>query len=114
VVAHSFGGTALLKYLAENTPEVRIAGIFLAAAPYWAKGGWDYEGFTIAEDFPEWMPEGVPMFFYHNRDDESVPFAHLALYRERFPHATVSEGASGGHQFDNNLTQIAQDVKSLP
>lgn len=113
VVAHSVGGTALLKYFAENEVPRPIAGIFLVAVPYWAKGGWDYEGFTIAEDFPDKVPKGVPVFFYHNRDDETVPFAHLALYTARFPQAVVREGASGGHQFNNDLTQVAEDVKSL-
>jgi hypothetical protein len=31
----------------------------------------------------------VPIFLYHSRDDEVVPFAHLAMYAERLPLASV-------------------------
>ena len=113
LVGHSVGGSALLKYLAENTVPVQIRGIFLLATPFWGKGGWDYEGFSIPNDFPDRLPKGVPIFLYHNRDDEVVEFAHLALYRAELPNATTREGASGGHQFGNDLTQVAQDIRSL-
>jgi predicted alpha/beta hydrolase family esterase len=114
LVAHSVGASILLKYFAENKIKHPIAGIFLIATPFWGGDeGWQYEGFTMPEDFPDHLPKEVPIFLYHNRDDPEVPFAHLALYAAKLPQATVREGASGGHQFDNDLTQVAQDIKSL-
>jgi predicted alpha/beta hydrolase family esterase len=35
VVGHSLGGSFMLKFLVEEEPRNRIAGIFLIAAPYW-------------------------------------------------------------------------------
>jgi hypothetical protein len=42
-----------------------------------------------------------------------VPFAHLALYRQKLPQAAVCEIVSGGHQLNNDLTVVAKDIKSL-
>jgi uncharacterized protein len=112
-VGHSFGSSALLKYVSENKVRKPIAGIFLIATPFWGGEGWHYKGFTMHDDFADRLPKNVPIFLYHNRDDEVVPFAHLALYKQKLPWATFREGASGGHQFDNNLTLVAKDVKSL-
>jgi uncharacterized protein len=112
LVGHSFGASVLLKYFAENRVNHPIAGIFLIATPFWGGDkGWQYEGFTIPDDFPDKLPKSVPIFLYHNRDDQEVPFAHLALYAAKLPWATVREGASGGHQFGNDLTQVALDIE---
>lgn len=114
LAAHSFGGSVLLKYLAENDVNYQIAGIFLIAAPFWGGDeGWQDEGFTIPDDFPDKLPKGVPIFLYHNRDDSDVPFAHLALYAARLPRATIYQGVSGRHQFNNDLSQVALDIKNL-
>jgi uncharacterized protein len=53
------------------------------------------------------------LFFYHSRDDEWVPFAHLALYAEKVPHANVREFDGRGHQFDDDLSEVAHDIQSL-
>jgi predicted alpha/beta hydrolase family esterase len=113
LVAHSFGASALLKYLAENQPGRPTAGIFLIATPYWGDGGWQYEGFTMPSNFSESLPPDTPIFLYHNHDDEVVPFDHLALYAGRLPRATTREGDTGGHQFSNGLTLVAQDIENL-
>ena len=114
LVAHSVGASILLKYFAKNRPQHPIGGIFLIATPFWGGDeGWHYEGFTMPEDFPDYLPQDVPIFLYHNRDDSVVPFAHLALYAAKLPQAVVREGVSGDHQFDNDLAQVALDIKSL-
>lgn len=38
---------------------------------------------------------------HHCRDDEVVPFEHLALNAARLPSATVVEHQRGGHQFED-------------
>jgi uncharacterized protein len=69
--------------------------------------------FTPRADLPSKLPEGMPVFFYHSRDDEVVPFAHLALYKERLPWATVREFDDRGHQFGDNLSEVARDIEKL-
>jgi predicted alpha/beta hydrolase family esterase len=114
LVGHSLGGYFLARYLGEEYKGGRqILGVFLVSTPY--PGGddnWVYEGFTLPEDLAAKFPTGAAIFLYHSRDDESVPFTHVRLYAKEFPEATLRE-TRGGHQLDEDLTAVAQDIKSL-
>ena len=113
LVGHSLGASMLLKYFSENEVNKKIAGIFLISTPFWS-GDQDWKiGLKLREDFPDTLPKNVPIFLYHCRDDEEVPFDHLSLYTQKLPQATVREIASGGHQLNNNLTLVATDIMSL-
>lgn len=91
----------------------KIAGIFFISTPFWS-GDEDWKkDFKLKENFTDNLPKEAPIFFYHSRDDEEVPFSHLALYRQKIPQATFSEIPNGGHQLNNDLTLVAQDIKSL-
>ena len=90
-----------------------VAGVFLVAPPYWGAEDWRVGEYALREGFASNLPEGLPMFFYHSRDDEWVPFAHLALYAREVPHATVREFDGRGHQFDDDLSEIAHDIERL-
>jgi serine hydrolase len=116
LIGHSLGGSFLLKYLSEENTEMPIAGIFLIATPYWGGDGWRYEGYeavSLPESFASRLPKGGPIFLYHSRDDEIVPFAHLALYREKLPQAAIRAHNGRGHQLSNDLSEVAADIKSL-
>jgi predicted alpha/beta hydrolase family esterase len=116
LIGHSLGSSFLLKYLSEEKIEKSIAGIFLMATPYWGGDGWKYEGYetiTLLDDFASKLPSGAPIFLYHGRDDEVVPFAHLALYAEKLPRATIRTLDGRGHQFNNDLSEVVGDIKSL-
>jgi pimeloyl-ACP methyl ester carboxylesterase len=113
LVGHSLGASMLLKYLSENKIKKRIGGIFLISTPFWS-GDEDWQqGLKLQEGFADRLPKGIPIFLYHCRDDEVVPFGHLALYKQKLPWATFREVASGGHQFNNDLSEVAADIKSL-
>lgn len=112
LVGHSLGGSVLMKYLSEEKIKPSIGGLFLVAAPYW--GGdehWQYDDLTLHEDFAAKLPYIPRIFLYHSHDDAIVPFAHLALYGAKLPQATVRSFESGGHQLNNDLSQLAADVK---
>jgi predicted alpha/beta hydrolase family esterase len=116
LVGHSLGGSFLLKYLVEARMENPIAGIFLIAVPYWGGDGWKYEGYqkvALPDNFASKLPSGTPIFLYHGRDDEVAPFAHLALYAGKLPHATIRALDGRGHQLDNDLSEVVADVKAL-
>ncbi len=102
IVAHSVGGAVLLRHLSEAKIDKPIAGIFIIAAPYWG-----------AEDWQAGLPAGLPVFLYHSRDDRVVPFAHLAQFAGKFPQATIREFDGRGHQFNNDLSEVAEDIKEL-
>jgi len=44
-------------------------------------------------------------------NDEIVPFSHLALCAEKFPHATIRKITGRGHQLNNDLSEVVQDIK---
>jgi predicted alpha/beta hydrolase family esterase len=113
LVGHSAGGAVLLQYLLKKNIEKPIAGIFLISIPYW--GPEDERGgeYTLHEGFASRLPNGVPIFLYHSRDDEWVPFSHLAIYARKMPQATIREFYGRGHQFNNDLSEVATDIKSL-
>jgi predicted alpha/beta hydrolase family esterase len=113
LVGHSLGSCFLLKYLSENSIDKEIVGLFLIATPFWGDGGWQYEGFRLENDFESKLPAKTPIFLYHGTDDEIVPFSHLALYAKKIPRARISKIVGRGHQLDNDLSGIVQDIKSL-
>ena len=113
LVGHSLGASILLKYISEEKTVTPIAGMFLVAPPYWGVEDWEVDEYVLQEDFASTLPRGLPMFFYHSRDDEWVPFAHLALYAERTRGHLRAEPDGRGHQFDDDLTEVVHDIQSL-
>ncbi len=113
LTAHSLGASMLLKYLSENTVDKKIAGIFLLAVPFW-QGNEDWQaGLTLQKNFADDLSKEVPFFFYQCRDDDEVPFLHLDMYRKKLPQATFREISNGGHQFNNDLSLVAADIKTV-
>ncbi len=113
LVAHSLGASLLLKYLSENNVEKIILGIFLISTPFWSGNEEWVQGLKLQKEFKNNLPQNSPIFLYHCKDDEEVPFAHLKLYARSLPHATIREIPSGGHQLNNDLSILAVDIKSL-
>ena len=113
LVGHSLGASILLKYISEERTATPIAGAFLVAAPYWGVEDWEVGEYALQEDFASQLLHGLTVFLYHSRDDETVPFAHLALYAEKLPRATVKEFDGRGHQFDDDLSEVARDIGRL-
>jgi serine hydrolase len=113
LVGHSLGCSMLLKYISEEKVENSVESVFLIAAPYWGAGGWQMDEFTFDEDHASKPLKVVPVYFYNSHDDDIVPFAHLALHAEKFSQATVREFDGRGRQFNNDLSEVAADIKSL-
>lgn len=113
LAGHSLGASMLLKYLSENKIDKNIAGIFLIATPFWS-GNEDWvQPLKLLEDFSEKLPKGVPIFFYQCKDDEEVPFDQFIMYKKHVPWAVFREIPHGGHQLNNDLAFVANDIKSL-
>jgi predicted alpha/beta hydrolase family esterase len=113
LVGHSLGASILLKYLSEEKVDRPVAGMFLVAPPYWGAEDWEVGEYALREDFESKLPKGLPVFIYHSRDDEWVPFAHLALYAEKLPQATIREFDGRGHQFNDDLSEVARAIEGL-
>lgn len=113
VVGHSFGASMILKFLSEHSVKKKFKGIFLIATPFWS-GNEDWKkGLILKENFADKLPEKTSIYFYHCRDDEEVPFSHFSDYKRKLNQAIFREIKSGGHQFANDLTLVAKDIKTL-
>lgn len=113
LVGHSVGGSVLLKYLSETQAAPTIAGLFVIAAPYWGPDEfWTWDEVRLPPDAAVRLAYVPRIFLYHSRDDEIVPFAHLSLYEALLPEAILREVDGRGHQFGNDLAEVAQDIKS--
>jgi uncharacterized protein len=113
LVGHSFGGSVLLKYLAEGSYQKPVRGLFLVSVPNWGQDGWAYDEFAAPDDVASRLPESR-IFLYHSRDDQEVPFAHLHYYEERLRTATARPIAGSEHSFVEGLPLLVEDIKSLP
>jgi predicted alpha/beta hydrolase family esterase len=112
LVGHSLGGSVLLKYLSEEPVEPALVGLFLLATPYWgADADWQRNEYALDVDFAAKLPPIPRIYLYHSQDDDIVPLAHLARYAAKLPQATIRPFTRGGHQFRNDLADVAADIK---
>ena len=113
LVGHSFGASMLLKWFSENKIKEQVAGIFLIATPFW-KGDEDWEqSLKLEENFVDHLPADIPIYFYHCKDDEEITFDNLLQYKQKLSRAIFREINKGGHQFNNDLKIVANDIKEL-
>ena len=111
VVGHSVGATILIHTLAEQPPGHDLAAIVLIAAPFVGEGGWPSDEITTRTDLGVDLPQGLPVFLYHGEVDTIVPFSHVDLYAEAIPQAQVRRLPGRDHQINNDLTQVADDIR---
>jgi pimeloyl-ACP methyl ester carboxylesterase len=110
---HSVGGTLLLRTLAE-TPTPSLAGIVLIAAPFVGDGGWQTEELAFPDDLAARLPAGASVLLYHGDADEEVPPAHVERYAALIPNARVRRLPGRDHQLNNDLSEVARDIRGLP
>ena len=110
LVGHSLGASMLMKRITEHENLNQITGVFLISAPFW---GAAHQGLALQEGFADRVPKDVPIVLYHAIDDEEVGVAHVDMYAQRLPRATVRKIARGGHQLGNDMTPVAKDIRSL-
>jgi predicted alpha/beta hydrolase family esterase len=116
LIGHSIGASTVIKCMSEIEVKKTIIGMILIAPPFWGGDGWRYEGYKkleLPKEVTARFPEGLAIFLYHCRDDEIVPFDHLTLYAQVLPQAILRELDEGGHQLNDNLSEVAKDIKTL-
>jgi predicted alpha/beta hydrolase family esterase len=113
LVAHSIGGTILLRTLAEDPPNLAFGGIFVIAAPFVGNGGWSSKDVEPPSDLGTKLPERTPIYLYHGSKDETAPSSHVHLYGKAIPQAIVRELAGRDHQLNNDMSEVAADVRRL-
>lgn len=115
LIGHSLGGAVLLKYFSEQPCPLRIAGLFLVAAPFWGLDpDWHRPDFTLAPDFAAQLPPLPRVCIYHSDGDDIVPRAHAQHYAAKLPQATVRWLPGHDHLFHAGLPALVHDLKTLP
>jgi predicted alpha/beta hydrolase family esterase len=109
IVGHSFGGSVLLKFLAEGTVRKPIRGLFLVSVPFW---GDDFADFALSPDFAARLP-AAPTFLYHSIDDPEVSVASLRRYQRELPDATTRPIAGSEHSFVHGLPVLVDDIRGV-
>lgn len=113
VVGHSVGGAVLINALADHHPPVALGAIFLLAAPFIGDGGWESEDMARRPDLAARLPHDVPIHLYHGESDTVVPVAHVGLYADAIPLAHVHRLAGRDHQFGDDLSEVANEIRRL-
>ena len=113
LVGHSMGATILVHGLAEDPPKRSLAGIFLISAPFIGEGGWPSEGVAPKPDLGAKLPATTPVFLYQGDADETVSAIHADLYAKAIPQAVVRKLAGRDHQLNNDLSEVAVDIRNL-
>jgi predicted alpha/beta hydrolase family esterase len=115
LVGHSIGAAILIDYLASAIGELerRVAGVFLIAAPFIGGGGWPSDDLPPTEALAAALSDSVPIHLYQGRDDETVPFAHVGMFAKAIPRATIRRLDGRNHQLNDDLSEVAQDIRLL-
>jgi predicted alpha/beta hydrolase family esterase len=113
LVGHSVGGTILINALAEQPPGRKIAGVFLISAPFVGPGGWPGEDITPSRNLGARLPQATLIYLYHGSDDDTAPCAHVDLYKQVIPHACVRKLEGRDHQLNNDLSEVAADIRRI-
>ena len=112
LVGHSFGGSVLLKHLAEDAPHYRVAALCLVSVPDWGPKAWAIEEYAVPADLGSRLPS-APIYLYHSVDDGEVPFSHMRAYAEQLPEATVRAVPGSDHSFVEGLPILVDDIRSV-
>lgn len=113
LIGHSLGGTILINALAASPPARRLAGVFLIAAPFVGAGGWPSDDIEPTADLGARLLPTTPVHLYHGSKDETVPFAHVDLYEAAIKGAIVHRLHGRNHQLNDDLAEVAADVRAL-
>ena len=114
LVGHSIGASVLIKFLADGDFKHSVAGVFPIATPFWHDHEvWRWKEAELPKDVADRLPRDLPVFLYHGREDEVVPFSHLAMYAKALAHATIRALDGRNHQVNDDLSEVADDIKRV-
>jgi predicted alpha/beta hydrolase family esterase len=114
LIGHSIGGSVVVRAVVDGSIEQSLAGVFLLSAPFWYDHDfWRWDEVKLPGNAAERIPNGLPVFLYHGRQDEVVPFSHAEMYAQALPQATLRPLDGRNHQLNDDLTEVARDIVLL-
>jgi predicted alpha/beta hydrolase family esterase len=114
LVGHSIGASVVIRAVVDGDVGHSLAGVFLVAAPFWYDHDfWCWPEVELPTDAAGRIPDGLPVFLYHGRQDEAIPVSHVEMYARALPQATVRRLDGRDHQLNDDLAEVAQDIMRL-
>ena len=114
LVGHSLGAAIILDFLADGDGKrPPLAGVFLVATPFIGEGGWPLDDLRPTKAVAPQLPEGTPLYLYQGGDDDTVPASHVALFEKVLPQAAIRRLAGRDHQLNDDLSEVAHDIRLL-
>jgi predicted alpha/beta hydrolase family esterase len=114
LVGHSIGASVVIRAVVDRRVGPSLAGLFLLSAPFWYDHEfWRWDAVKLPQDAAERIPDGLPVFLYHGRQDEVVPVSHVEMYAQALPRATVRRLDGRNHQLNDDLVDVAQEIMRL-
>lgn len=114
LVGHSIGASVLIGILADGGFKPSVAGAFLVAAPFWHDHEiWRWQEVELSANAADRLPRALPLFLYHGREDEVVPFSHVEMYAQALPRAIIRAVDGRDHQLNDDLSEVADDIKRV-
>jgi predicted alpha/beta hydrolase family esterase len=114
LVGHSIGASVAIRAVVDGSIGQSLAGLFLLSTPFWYDHDfWCWKEVELPTDAAERIPDGLPVYLYHGRQDESVPVSHVEMYARALPQAAVRRLDGRNHQLNNDLTEVARDIMLL-
>jgi pimeloyl-ACP methyl ester carboxylesterase len=55
----------------------------------------------------------MPVYLYHGSRDGTAPLEHVRLYAKAIPYAVVRRLAGRDHQLNNDMSEVAADIRRL-
>lgn len=113
LAGHSIGASVIARMLTEKTFDRTVRAVFLMSAPFWYDHDfWHWDEVKLPADASVSFPK-VPLFLYHGRADQSVPFEHMTMYAKALPQAILRPLENRDHQLNGDLSEVAQDIRAL-
>ncbi len=58
-------------------------------------------------------PQATPVYLYQGSKDDTAPCAHADLYKEAIPQAHVRKLEGRDHQLNDDLSEVAADIRRI-
>jgi hypothetical protein len=114
LVGHSIGASVAIRAVVDGGIGQSLAGVFLLATPFWYDHEfWRWDQVKLPPNAAERIASGLPVFLYHGRQDEVVPFSHVEMYARALPQATIRRLDGRNHQLNDDLADVARDIMLL-
>jgi hypothetical protein len=59
------------------------------------------------------LPQATPIYLYHGSEDDTAPYAHVDLYKQAIPDAHVRKLEGRDHQLNDDLSEVAADIRRI-